>query len=116
MSALRNIVKKNLWWNKPSLAEKQKLNGRKPKLGAVARSRKIRTESKIKMKEVMLKVISPGKVERARPREKVPMVVGCPCGDLDKNASLVVARRAPLVVALLAFVSFRYRQVLRDEP
>ena len=28
------------------------------------------------MKEVMLKIISPGKVERARPRAKVPMGVG----------------------------------------
>ena len=36
----------------------------------------MRTGSKIKIQEVMPKIISPGKVERARPRAKVPMVVG----------------------------------------
>ena len=30
----------------------------------------------------------------------------CTCGDLDGGAPLIVAQRAPLVVALLALVSF----------
>ena len=30
----------------------------------------------------------------------------CPCGDLNGEAPLIVARRTPLVVALLALVSF----------
>ena len=30
----------------------------------------------------------------------------CSCGDLDREASLIVARRAPLVVATLALFSF----------
>ena len=47
------------------LADKQKGDGREPKLGAVARSRKMRTGNKIKTNEVMLKIISPGEVERA---------------------------------------------------
>ena len=35
----------------------------------------------------------------------------CPCGDLDGDAPLIVPRRSPLALALLAFGSWRSRSV-----
>ena len=78
VSGFRNVVEKSRWWKRPSLGEKHKWDGQEPKIGVVAHSSKIRTENKIKSKEAMLKIISPGKVEGTRPLAKVPMVVGGP--------------------------------------
>ena len=42
-----------LRWDNTSLADKQKDDGREPELGSVARSRKIRTGSKIKRMKLL---------------------------------------------------------------
>ena len=78
VSTWQDVVDNNRRWNKAPLVDKRKWDRREPRLGAVARSRKMRTGNKIEIKEVVLKMFPPGKVERARPRAKVPMGVGGP--------------------------------------
>jgi len=81
VSTSQDVLKKNLRWKNASLANKQKWDGREPNLVQLPVQGKYEEKNKIKMMGVMMKIISPGKTERARPRAKVHIVVGS-VGDL----------------------------------
>ena len=62
VSTWQNYLEKNRRWNKAPLADRKKWDGRESRLGAVVRSRKMRTGKRFKTTEVMPKTFSPGKV------------------------------------------------------